>query len=98
MTSETLVFSHWIQTFFQIGCFSRLKPQTDRLQKSFLTLTPMVVGNGSDDADSPPYKNSWVSTQSAGEIAETSSIQSNKHEAAFKISPQDIFCFPQEMN
>jgi hypothetical protein len=37
MTSETLGSSHWVQTFFQIGCFSHWKQQTDRLQKSLLT-------------------------------------------------------------
>jgi hypothetical protein len=38
------------------------------------------------------------SIQSAGEIAGTSGIQSNKHEAAFKISPQDTLRFPQKIN
>jgi hypothetical protein len=52
--------------------------------------TPMAEGNGCDDADSPPYNNSRVSRQSVGEITGTSGIQSNKHEVAFKISPQDI--------
>jgi hypothetical protein len=37
MTSETLGSSHWIQTFFHIGCFNHRKPKTDRLQKSPLT-------------------------------------------------------------
>jgi hypothetical protein len=57
--------------------------------------TPTAVGNGCDDADSPPYKNSGMSIQSAGEIAGTFGILSNKHEAAFRISPQYI-SFPQK--
>jgi hypothetical protein len=48
--------------------------------------TPTAVGNGCDDADSPLYKNSGVSIESAVEIAGTSGNQSKKHEAAFKIS------------
>jgi hypothetical protein len=43
VTSET----QGIQTFFQIGCFRGLKPQTNRLKKSLLTqhlwLWEMVV-------------------------------------------------------
>jgi hypothetical protein len=46
----------------------------------------------------PPCKNSGVSIQSVGKITGTSGIQSNKHEAAFKISPQDTLRFPQKMN
>jgi hypothetical protein len=60
--------------------------------------TAMAVGNVCDDADSPPYKSSGVSIQSAGEIAGTSGIQSKKPEIAFKISPQDVLRFPQKMN
>jgi hypothetical protein len=37
--------------------------------------TLMAMGNACDDADFPPYKNSEVSIQSAGEIAGTSGIQ-----------------------
>jgi hypothetical protein len=47
----------------------------------------MAVRNVCDDADFPPYKNSGVSIQSAGEITGTSGIHSKKHEAALKISP-----------
>jgi hypothetical protein len=58
--------------------------------------THMAVRHVCDDADFPPRKNSAVSIQSAGEIAGTSGILSNKHEAAFKISPQDTLRFPQK--
>jgi hypothetical protein len=58
----------------------------------------MTVTNVCDDVGFPPCKNPGVSIQSAGEIAGTYGIQSKKHEAAFKISPQDILCFPQKMN
>jgi hypothetical protein len=60
--------------------------------------THMAVRNVCDDADFLPCKNSWVSIQSAGQIAGTSGIQPNKHEAAFKISPQDTLRFPQKIN
>jgi hypothetical protein len=56
----------------------------------------MAVRNVCDDADFLPCNNSGVSIQPAGEIAGTSGIQSNKHEAAFKISPQDTIHFPQK--
>jgi hypothetical protein len=56
--------------------------------------TLMAVGNGCDDADCPPYKNSGVSIHFAGEITGTSGIQSKKHEVAFEISPQDILPYP----
>jgi hypothetical protein len=39
----------------------------------------MAVRNVCDDADSQPYKNSGASIKSAGEIAGTSGIQSNKY-------------------
>jgi hypothetical protein len=76
MTSETLRSSYWIQTFFQIGCFSHRKPQTDLLQKSLLT-QHMDVRNVCDDADFPPYKNSGVSSllvksQEVPEFSQTS--------------------------
>jgi hypothetical protein len=60
--------------------------------------TYMAVRNVCDDPDFPPYKNSGVSIQSADEITGTCDIESNKHEAAFKISPQDSLRFPQKMN
>jgi hypothetical protein len=60
--------------------------------------THMAVRKVCDDVDFPPNKNSGVSIQSAGEIAGTSGIRSNKHEAASKISPQDILRFPQKIN
>jgi hypothetical protein len=56
----------------------------------------MAVSNVCDDADFPPYENSGVSVHSAGEITVTSGILSNNHEAAFKISPQDILRFPRK--
>jgi hypothetical protein len=60
----------------------------------------MAERNVFDDADfpPPPCKNSGVSIQSVGKIAGTSGIQSNKHETAFKISPQDTLRFPQKKN
>jgi hypothetical protein len=58
--------------------------------------TAMAVGNCCNDADSLAYKNSGVSMQCAVEIAGTSDIQSNKHEAASKISPQGIVRIPKK--
>jgi hypothetical protein len=83
MASDTRVFSYSSQTFFQIGCFSRLKPQTDRLEKTLLAqrLCPwravvMIL--------ILQHNNSVVSRQSIGEIAGTSGIQPNEFQAAFK--------------
>jgi hypothetical protein len=98
MTSETLGSSHWIQIFFPNLMFQPSETAERPLAEVTPRPTLVAVGNGCDDAEFPPYKNSGVSIQSAGEIAGTSGIQSNKHDAAFKISPQDILRFPQKLN
>jgi hypothetical protein len=92
MTCETLGSSHWIQKFFPNWMFQPSETTDRQLAEVTPHPTYMGVRNVRDDADSAPYKNSGVSMQSAGEIAGTSGIQSNKHEATFKTSPQDILC------
>jgi hypothetical protein len=96
MTSKTLGSSQLDPNIFQNWMFH----PSETADRQLLEATPypihMAVRNVCDDADFPPRKNSAVSIQSAGEIAGTSGILSNKHDAAFKISPQDTLRFPQK--
>jgi hypothetical protein len=98
MTSETLGYSHRVQPFFVIRSSSHLKPQTDRLQKALiaqnLRLWELVV-----QMLVLPHTRIQGCPDSLLVKSQILPALSKKHEAAFKISPQDILRVPpQKMN